>query len=49
MKWSLFKQGLPVRLNRGVVELVSDFVVCEEGSALSPESTEKTLQSRGVT
>ncbi|KAF9596504.1 hypothetical protein IFM89_012235 [Coptis chinensis] len=34
----LRKQGMPVRLNKGVVELVSDFVVCEEGSSLSPES-----------
>ncbi|CAL5377814.1 unnamed protein product [Camellia sinensis] len=34
----LRKQGMPVRLNRGVVELVSDFVVCEEGKPLSPES-----------
>ncbi|XP_059648133.1 uncharacterized protein LOC132294333 [Cornus florida] len=35
----LRKQGMPVRLNRGVVELVSDFVVCEEGAPLSPESS----------
>ncbi|KAL6003281.1 hypothetical protein ACLOJK_023504 [Asimina triloba] len=34
----LRKQGMPVRLNKGVVELVSDFVVCEEGQPLSPES-----------
>lgn len=34
----LRKQGMPVRLNKGVVELVSDFVVCEEGCSLSPES-----------
>ncbi|WCJ18243.1 hypothetical protein M5689_000613 [Euphorbia peplus] len=34
----LRKQGMPVRLNKGVVELVSDFVVCEEGKHLSPES-----------
>ncbi|KAL6517692.1 hypothetical protein OROMI_033393 [Orobanche minor] len=34
----LRKQGMPVRLNKGVVELVSDFVVCEEGRQLSPES-----------
>ncbi|KAK4405059.1 turnover protein 4 [Sesamum angolense] len=34
----LRKQGMPVRLNKGIVELVSDFVVCEEGKALSPES-----------
>ncbi|XP_050377056.1 uncharacterized protein LOC126794389 [Argentina anserina] len=34
----LRKQGMPVRLNKGVVELVADFVVCEEGKPLSPES-----------
>ncbi|TXG53910.1 hypothetical protein EZV62_019166 [Acer yangbiense] len=34
----LRKQGMPVRLNKGVVELISDFVVCEEGKPLSPES-----------
>ncbi|GKV24225.1 hypothetical protein SLEP1_g33860 [Rubroshorea leprosula] len=34
----LRKQGMPVRLNKGVIELVSDFVVCEEGKPLSPES-----------
>ena len=34
----LRKQGMPVRLNKGVVELVSDFVVCEEGKPLSPEA-----------
>ncbi|KAK6945573.1 Ribosomal protein L10P [Dillenia turbinata] len=36
----LRKQGMPVRLNKGVVELVSDFVVCEEGKPLSPESAQ---------
>ncbi|CAA2982743.1 mRNA turnover 4 homolog [Olea europaea subsp. europaea] len=34
----LRKQGMPVRLNKGVVELVSDFIVCEEGKPLSPEA-----------
>ncbi|KAL8160166.1 hypothetical protein V2J09_001703 [Rumex salicifolius] len=34
----LRKQGLPVRLNKGSVELVSDYVVCEEGKPLSPEA-----------
>lgn len=34
----LRKQGMPVRLNKGVIELVSDFVVCEEGKPVSPES-----------
>ncbi|XXG69251.1 hypothetical protein AAC387_Pa06g2171 [Persea americana] len=35
----LRKQGMPVRLNKGVVELVSDFVVCEEGKPLSPKAS----------
>ncbi|KAD4179386.1 hypothetical protein E3N88_27977 [Mikania micrantha] len=34
----LRKQGMPVRLNKGVVELVGDFVVCEEGNPISPEA-----------
>ncbi|KAK9929481.1 hypothetical protein M0R45_026577 [Rubus argutus] len=34
----LRKQGMPVRLNKGVVELVADYLVCEEGKPLSPES-----------
>ncbi|KAM1552298.1 hypothetical protein ACFXTH_044448 [Malus domestica] len=29
---------MPVRLNKGVIELVSDFLVCDEGKPLSPES-----------
>ncbi|KAK6916027.1 60S ribosomal protein L10P, insertion domain, partial [Dillenia turbinata] len=36
----LRKQGMPVLLNKGVVELVSDFVVGEEGKPLSPESAQ---------
>ncbi|KVI01756.1 Ribosomal protein L10/acidic P0 [Cynara cardunculus var. scolymus] len=35
----LRKQGMPVRLNKGVVSLVGDFVVCEEGKPISPESS----------
>ncbi|PON60265.1 Ribosomal protein [Parasponia andersonii] len=35
----LRKQGMPVRLNKGTVELVSDYVVCEEGKPLSPEAS----------
>ncbi|CAI9103907.1 OLC1v1002497C1 [Oldenlandia corymbosa var. corymbosa] len=34
----LRKQGMPVRLDKGTIELVSDFVVCEEGQPISPES-----------
>ncbi|XP_010922590.1 uncharacterized protein [Elaeis guineensis] len=43
----LRKQGLPVRLNKGVIELVSDYVVCEEGQPLSPESA-RTLRLLGI-
>ncbi|OAY39900.1 mRNA turnover protein 4 homolog [Manihot esculenta] len=43
----LRKQGMPVRLNKGVVELVSDFVVCEEGKHLSPESA-RILRLLGI-
>jgi mRNA turnover protein 4 len=43
----LRKQGMPVRLNKGVVELVSDFVVCEEGKPLSPESS-RILRLLGI-
>ncbi|CAI6009577.1 unnamed protein product, partial [Closterium sp. NIES-65] len=34
----LRKQGMPVRLNRGVIDLVADFTVCTEGQPLSPEA-----------
>lgn len=43
----LRKQGMPVRLNKGVVELVSDFIVCEEGKPLSPESA-RILRLLGI-
>lgn len=43
----LRKQGMPVRLNKGVVDLVADFVVCEEGKPLSPESS-RILRLLGI-
>ncbi|XP_027367602.1 mRNA turnover protein 4 homolog [Abrus precatorius] len=43
----LRKQGMPVRLNKGVVELVSDFIVCEEGKPLSPEAA-RILRLLGI-
>ncbi|KAK4777635.1 hypothetical protein SAY87_017822 [Trapa incisa] len=43
----LRQQGMPVRLNKGVVELVADFVVCEEGKPLSPESA-RILRLLGI-
>ncbi|PHT98555.1 hypothetical protein BC332_32463 [Capsicum chinense] len=43
----LRKQGMPVRLKRGVVELVSDYVVCEEGKPLSPEAA-RILRLLGI-
>ncbi|CAM8904202.1 unnamed protein product [Rhodiola kirilowii] len=43
----LRKQGMPVKLNRGVVELVADYVVCEEGKPVSPEAS-RILRLLGV-
>ncbi|XP_068669198.1 uncharacterized protein [Aristolochia californica] len=43
----LRKQGMPVRLNKGVVELVADFVVCKEGKPISPESA-RILRLLGI-
>ncbi|KAI4318492.1 hypothetical protein MLD38_032190 [Melastoma candidum] len=43
----LRKQGMPVRLNKGVVELVSNFVVCDEGKPLSPEAS-RILRLLGI-
>ncbi|KAK7246829.1 hypothetical protein RIF29_41699 [Crotalaria pallida] len=43
----LRKQGMPVRLNKGVVELVADYVVCEEGKPLSPEAS-RILRLLGI-
>ncbi|KAI0512060.1 hypothetical protein KFK09_012695 [Dendrobium nobile] len=43
----LRKLGLPIRLNKGVIELVSDYIVCEEGQHLSPESA-RTLRLLGI-
>lgn len=43
----LRKQGLPVRLNRGVVELIADYTVCKEGDHLSPEAS-RVLRLLGI-
>ncbi|XP_071724954.1 uncharacterized protein [Rutidosis leptorrhynchoides] len=43
----LRKQGMPVRLNRGVIELVSDYLVCEEGKPISPEAS-RILRLLGI-
>ncbi|GAB2300881.1 hypothetical protein Dimus_038637 [Dionaea muscipula] len=43
----LLKQGMPVRLNKGVVELVVDYVVCQAGNPLSPESA-RILRLLGI-
>ncbi|GAA0183360.1 hypothetical protein LIER_30783 [Lithospermum erythrorhizon] len=43
----LRKQGMPVRLNKGVVELISDYVVCEEGKPISPEAS-RILRLMGI-
>eukprot|EP01018_Ginkgo_biloba_P000217 Gb_22003 [translate_table: standard] len=43
----LRKQGLPVRLNKGVIELVADYVVCQEGEPISPEAS-RILRLLGI-
>lgn len=43
----LRKQGLPVRLNRGVVELIADYTVCQDGEHLSPEAS-RVLRLLGI-
>ncbi|KAF3329885.1 mRNA turnover protein 4 [Carex littledalei] len=43
----LRKQGLPVRLNKGDIELISDHLVCEEGEPLSPEAA-RSLRLLGI-
>ncbi|KAL9689625.1 hypothetical protein QQ045_010012 [Rhodiola kirilowii] len=35
----LRKLGMPVKLNKGVIELVADYVICEEGKPVSPEAS----------
>ncbi|MCO5557954.1 hypothetical protein L7F22_011528 [Adiantum nelumboides] len=43
----LRKQGLPVRLNRGVVELIADYTVCQSGEHLSSKAS-RILRLLGV-
>ncbi|GBG78236.1 hypothetical protein CBR_g26270 [Chara braunii] len=43
----LRKQGMPTRLNRGVVELVAKHTVCKEGRPLTPEAS-RILRLLGV-
>ncbi|GLJ38588.1 hypothetical protein SUGI_0786760 [Cryptomeria japonica] len=43
----LRKQGMPVRLNKGVIELVADYVICREGEPISPEAS-RILRLIGV-
>lgn len=43
----LRKQGMPVRLNRGVVELIADYTVCTKGEPVSPEAS-RILRLLGV-
>ena len=34
---TLRKCGMPTRLNKGIVELLSDYTVCEKGDKLTPD------------
>jgi mRNA turnover protein 4 len=34
---TLRKNGMPTKLNRGVIELVADHVLCKEGEHISPQ------------
>ncbi len=40
LELQLRKLGVPTKLNKGVVELFKDFVVCEEGKLCSPEQAQ---------
>jgi hypothetical protein len=38
MEPTLRKNGMPTKLNRGVIELLADHVVCKEGEHVSPQA-----------
>jgi mRNA turnover protein 4 len=38
MEPTLRKNGMPTKLNRGVIELLADHVVCREGEHVSPQA-----------
>ena len=33
---TLRKNGMPTKLNKGIIELIADFTLCERGESLSP-------------
>ena len=42
MEPGLRKQGVPSKLNKGVVEVVSDYTVCRKGDRLTPQQVQLT-------
>ena len=40
MEPGLRKQGVPSKLNKGVVEVVSDYTVCRKGDRLTPQQVQ---------
>ena len=43
----LRKHGVPSKLNKGVVEVVSDYTVCKEGQKLNPNQVRRPPGYKG--
>ena len=48
MEPGLRKQGVPSKLNKGVVEVVSDYTVCRKGDRLTPQQVQHTTNAAKV-